>query len=305
MHGTRARVRPGVPRLPPGASCVGYAHANPNAKLENPHQQTNDAASRQPGTTVRDRCDRGTGPVNVPRSPGWKPGDSGHEHHPAVHASRPHVTPRFEPAMHGTRARVRPGVPRLPPGASCVGYAHANPNAKLENPHQQTNDAASRQPGTTVRDRCDRGTGPVNVPRSPGWKPGDSGHEHHPAVHASRPHVTPRFEPAMHGTRARVRPGVPRLPPGASCVGYAHANPNANWKTRTSKRTTRLPSNRARRSETGAPGGTTVRDCRSRGHDGRRPASQPDATVAPAPNPGGPTARCASFMRTFRVFLPL
>jgi len=43
---------------------------------------------------VRDGC--GT------RSPGWKPGDTGHENHPAIHATRRRVIPRFEPASQRT-----------------------------------------------------------------------------------------------------------------------------------------------------------------------------------------------------------
>jgi len=223
-----------------------------------PFARQSEAAPPQPGATVGDRRSIGIRPVNVPRSPGWKPGDSGHENHPAIHASRPNVTPRFEPAMHGTRARIRPGVPRLPPGAFCVGYAHANPNAKLENAHEQTNDAASQQPSTTTRNRRSREIRPVNVPRSPGWKPGDSGHKHHPAIHASRPDVTPRFELAMHGTRARVRPGVPRLPPGAFCAVRARQSEGQTGK-------------RARTNERrGSP---------ATGHDGQRPPLQGKSTV--------------------------
>jgi len=179
--------------------------------------------------------------------------------------------------MHGTRARIRPGVPRLPPGASCVGYAHANPNAKLENAHEQTNDAASQQPSTTVRDRRCRGIPPVNVPRSPGWKPGDSGHENHPAIHASRPNVTPRFEPAMHGTRARIRPGVPRLPPGASCGVRARQSEGQTGK-------------RARTNER--------RGFPAIGHDGRRPPLRRGMTLqcSALPNActGVPFSACAS-----------
>jgi len=118
-----------------------------------------------------------------------------------------------------------------------VAFARVNPKAKPANAHEQTNDAASQQPGATARDRRSRALGPVNVPRSPGWKPGDSGHEHHPAIHASRPHVTPRFNPAMHGTRARIRPGVPRLPPGAFCAVRARQSEGQTGKrARTNKR---------------------------------------------------------------------
>ena len=53
-------------------------------------------------------------------SPGWKPGDSGHKHLPAIHAARLHVITRFKLAAHGKREGMRPGVPRLPPGAFCV-----------------------------------------------------------------------------------------------------------------------------------------------------------------------------------------
>jgi hypothetical protein len=52
-----------------------------------------------------------------PRSPGWQPGDTGHGGHPAFHAARLQALPNFEPASHGPREGVRPGVPRLPPGA--------------------------------------------------------------------------------------------------------------------------------------------------------------------------------------------
>jgi len=36
-----------------------------------------------------------------PRSPGWKPGDTGHENHPAIHAARRHAISRFGPGSHG------------------------------------------------------------------------------------------------------------------------------------------------------------------------------------------------------------
>jgi len=55
--------------------------------------------------------------VPNPNSPGWKPGDTGNENHPAVHATRRHTLRRFTPAPHGTREGQPPGVPRLPPGA--------------------------------------------------------------------------------------------------------------------------------------------------------------------------------------------
>ena len=86
----------------------------------------------QRSSTARRRCrdpavnrvlttrEQGIGPVTVPGSPGWKPEDSGHENHPAVHATRRHVISRFSPRSHGTWEDMRPGVPRLPPGASCA-----------------------------------------------------------------------------------------------------------------------------------------------------------------------------------------
>jgi len=60
------------------------------------------------------------GPVAGPRSPGWQPGDSGCENHPAVHAASLNVISRFKPTSHGTRDEMQPGVPRLPPGAFCA-----------------------------------------------------------------------------------------------------------------------------------------------------------------------------------------
>ncbi|MCE2725316.1 MAG: DUF3656 domain-containing protein, partial [Planctomycetaceae bacterium] len=68
-------------------------------------------------------------PVSAPlprRSPGREPGDSGNENRPAVHAGRPHAIPGLDPALHGTREGMPPGVPRLPPGAFCaVRTSHA------------------------------------------------------------------------------------------------------------------------------------------------------------------------------------
>jgi hypothetical protein len=61
--------------------------------------------------------------VSPPRSPGRKPGDSGCENQPAVYAAWRHVTSRLKPTSHGTREGLRPGVPRLPPGASWIVLA--------------------------------------------------------------------------------------------------------------------------------------------------------------------------------------
>jgi len=61
--------------------------------------------------------EQGIGVVTLPRSPGWKPGDTGPGNHPVIHATRRHVISRFEPAVHGEREGSLPGVPRLPPGA--------------------------------------------------------------------------------------------------------------------------------------------------------------------------------------------
>jgi len=107
---------------------------------------------------------RPSGPGTLTRSPGWKPGDSGPEDHPAIHAARRHAISQFNPASHGTREGRQPGVPRLPPGAFC---------------------------GTVAR-----------APRSPGWKPGDSGPEDHPAIHAARRHAIPPAHPMIDRRRA-------------------------------------------------------------------------------------------------------
>jgi len=79
------------------------------------------------------------------------------------------------------------------------------------------------------------GLGLLVSPRSPGWQPGDTGHENHPAIHAGRRHAHLRFEPAPHGTREGAPPGVPRLPPGAFCgrryavfCGRRYARPGAS-----------------------------------------------------------------------------
>jgi len=45
----------------------------------------------------------GIGLVTRPRSPGWKPGDSGYENHPVIHAARRCVMSWFRLAPHGTR----------------------------------------------------------------------------------------------------------------------------------------------------------------------------------------------------------
>jgi hypothetical protein len=151
--------------------------------------------------------------VSVPRSPGRKPGDSGFENQPAVHAARRHVTTRLKPTAHGTQEGMPPGVPRLPPGAFCVRDARA--------------------------------------PRSPGRKPGDSGFENQPAVHAARRHVTTRLKPTAHGTREGMPPGVPRLPPGAFWIVRASQSE--------SKTGERIPSAAATRDATAADRSTLPR----------------------------------------------
>ena len=150
--------------------------------------------SRRPHSTARDsRSSRNRaanhvlttreqriGPVTDPRSPGWKPGDTGYENHPAVHAGWRRALSRFKPISHGTRE----GMHTRSPPASAGGFL------------------------------CERRA----EPRSPGWKPGDTGYENHPAVHATRLNVIPGSNPNSMASGKACIPGVPRLPPGAFCV---------------------------------------------------------------------------------------
>jgi hypothetical protein len=145
MHGTRdhtstcmARgiaIRPGVPRLPPGAFWYAVTHAP---------------------KTVRSR-----GPQEAP---GGNPGTPGMKTSPSTMLQTPHVTAPQRPHawhtgshvhMHGTRDRDSTRSPPAPAGGFLV-CGHACP-----------------QNGATA-----------NNPRSPGWKPGDSGYENLPVAHA-------------------------------------------------------------------------------------------------------------------------
>ena len=82
-----------------------------------------------------------------PRSPGWKPGDTGCENHPAVDAAR----------LRGITASH---LSRMAHGTAC----------DPESPGFRR--------GLFVWVAC--------RPRSPGWKPGDTGCENHPAGDAAR-----------------------------------------------------------------------------------------------------------------------
>ena len=169
----------------------------------------------------------GRGLLVSPRSPGWQPGDTGHEHHPAVHAGRRHAHLRFEPTPHGTREGAPPGVPRLPPGAFC-GRRYAvflwtalcpaggflcpqeAPGGNPGTPGMKTTPPSMPDDGRHISGSSPRrmargkvrhpespgsrrglfvdgvmpGLGLLVSPRSPGWQPGDTGHENHPAIHA-------------------------------------------------------------------------------------------------------------------------
>jgi len=152
------------------------------------------------------------------RSPGWQPGDTGHEHHPAIHAGRRHAHLWFEPTPHGTREGGPPGVPRLPPGAFCGRRYAVFLWTALRGFFVDgvTRFFCGRRyavflwtalcgffvdgvmrffVGGVMRFFVDGvtrffvggvmpGLGLLVSPRSPGWQPGDTGHENHPAIHA-------------------------------------------------------------------------------------------------------------------------
>ena len=105
--------------------------------------------------------------------------------------------PWFEPTPHGMREGVRPGVPRLPPGAFC-------------------------------------GSGVLNQ-EAPGGNPGTPGMKTTPPSMPDDDTQFLGFKPTSHGTWEGMRPGVPRLPPGAFCAVRACQTESKTRERATSK----------------------------------------------------------------------
>jgi hypothetical protein len=164
---------------------------------------------------------------------------------PALRAWRPHKKPRVETREHDPRepaascrgslggpppAWNQPGPPGLAPAQKAPGGNPGTPG--MNTTPQSMPDDRTQLPGSNPhRMALGKACHPespgsrrglfveaTRVPKSPGWKPGDTGYEHHPAVHAGWPHAIARFKPTSHGTREGMPPGVPRLPPGAFCA---------------------------------------------------------------------------------------
>jgi len=107
--------------------------------------------------------------------------------------------------MHGTRDRGSTRCPPAPAGGFLCAAEHA---PKRRGRAGTQNRAAARAP-KTVRQR--------KTQEAPGGNPGTPRVNTTPSTMLQTP-TRPLRNAPMHGTRDHMRPGVPRLPPGAFCV---------------------------------------------------------------------------------------
>ena len=180
-HGTREGMRPGVPRLPPGAFCAV------RARSKKPRVETREHDPREPAASCR-------GSLGGP-PPAWnQPGPPG--------LASAQKAPGGNP---GT-----PGVKTTPPS-----MPHDDTQLPGSNPHRMARGKACNPESPGFR----RGllVPFARVPKRPGWKPGSMIHANtrhraavrlagrrplgiNPALQAWHPHKKPRME--TRGLRA-------------------------------------------------------------------------------------------------------